>query len=205
MFLNMDQLEKQLDKEDFQEIGSMAAFKVLETQFQKFIKSRFSLDDEDGLMTRKNFLEYTRTEVQQFHDTLIQHMKSVKKSIDERALHKREYNTRVNEKQMQTIEGKVDMNNSLDANADDADIKLVYDEEPMVEVQLTVECNVLATEQQHIEQPEFIYEGGIDQNTKQCHDKRPLLAKLTDNKKTEISNQSLESENICLKKAVARF
>ncbi|GKG19313.1 hypothetical protein Tco_0376412, partial [Tanacetum coccineum] len=25
----------------------MAAFRVLETQFQKFIKSRFSLDDED--------------------------------------------------------------------------------------------------------------------------------------------------------------
>ncbi|GKA58372.1 hypothetical protein Tco_0757560, partial [Tanacetum coccineum] len=31
MFLNMDQLEKQLDNEEFQEIGSMAAFKVLET------------------------------------------------------------------------------------------------------------------------------------------------------------------------------
>ncbi|GJT85263.1 hypothetical protein Tco_1066980 [Tanacetum coccineum] len=46
MFLNMDQLEKQLDKEEFQEIGSMAAFKVLETQFQTFIKSRIYLDDE---------------------------------------------------------------------------------------------------------------------------------------------------------------
>ncbi|GJT80688.1 hypothetical protein Tco_1055030 [Tanacetum coccineum] len=33
MFLNMDQLEKQLDNEEFQEIGSMSAFKVLETQF----------------------------------------------------------------------------------------------------------------------------------------------------------------------------
>ncbi|GJT45345.1 hypothetical protein Tco_0954060 [Tanacetum coccineum] len=33
MFLNVDQLEKQLDNEEFQEIGSMAAFKVLETQF----------------------------------------------------------------------------------------------------------------------------------------------------------------------------
>nr|GEX76492.1 hypothetical protein [Tanacetum cinerariifolium] len=38
MFLNMDQLEKQLANEEFQEIGSMAAFKVLETQFQMFIK-----------------------------------------------------------------------------------------------------------------------------------------------------------------------
>nr|GEW66877.1 hypothetical protein [Tanacetum cinerariifolium] len=31
MFLNVQQLEKQLDKEDFQEIGYMAAFNVLET------------------------------------------------------------------------------------------------------------------------------------------------------------------------------
>ncbi|GKB25446.1 hypothetical protein Tco_0864847 [Tanacetum coccineum] len=31
IFLNMDQLERQLDKEEFQEIGFMAAFKVLET------------------------------------------------------------------------------------------------------------------------------------------------------------------------------
>ncbi|GJT71871.1 hypothetical protein Tco_1031157 [Tanacetum coccineum] len=30
MFLNMDQLEKQLDKEEFQEIGSMVAFKTTE-------------------------------------------------------------------------------------------------------------------------------------------------------------------------------
>ncbi|GKB22946.1 hypothetical protein Tco_0862347 [Tanacetum coccineum] len=55
MFLNMDQLEKQLDKEEFHEIGSMAAFKVLETQFQMFIKSRIYLDDEYVIMTRKYF------------------------------------------------------------------------------------------------------------------------------------------------------
>ncbi|GKB27541.1 hypothetical protein Tco_0866942 [Tanacetum coccineum] len=34
MFLNVDQLEKQLDKEEFQEIGSMASIKVLEKQKQ---------------------------------------------------------------------------------------------------------------------------------------------------------------------------
>ncbi|GJS99916.1 hypothetical protein Tco_0821086 [Tanacetum coccineum] len=56
MFLNVDQLEKQLDKEEFQEIGSMAAFKVLETQFQMFIKSRIYLDDEFVVMTRNYFL-----------------------------------------------------------------------------------------------------------------------------------------------------
>ncbi|GJX05002.1 hypothetical protein Tco_0190918 [Tanacetum coccineum] len=101
MFLNLDQLEKQLDKEEFQENGSMAAFRVIKTQFYKFIDSRFSLDDDDGLMTCKYF--HTRIEVQQFHDTLIQHMEYVKKSIDERALHKRQYDSRVNERQITTL------------------------------------------------------------------------------------------------------
>ncbi|GJU54481.1 hypothetical protein Tco_1228195 [Tanacetum coccineum] len=127
-------------------------------------------------------------------------MKSVKKSIDERALHKREYDSRVNGRQMQKIEAKVDTSKALDASlaytknsgtksreqdtssslgndadADDADIKPVYDEEPMAE------------------------------NAEQCHDTRPLPAKLTNNQTTKLSNQSLEYGNICLKKTVAQF
>ncbi|GJY99722.1 hypothetical protein Tco_0517152 [Tanacetum coccineum] len=35
MFLNMDQLQKQLDNNEFQEIGSMASFKVLKTHGEK--------------------------------------------------------------------------------------------------------------------------------------------------------------------------
>ncbi|GJW21967.1 hypothetical protein Tco_0032589 [Tanacetum coccineum] len=88
MLLNMDQLEKQLDKEEFQEIGSMAAFKVLETQFQMFIKSQIYLDDEYVVMTRNYFLQYTPLEILEFRNTLIHDMESVKKSIDERAQHK---------------------------------------------------------------------------------------------------------------------
>ncbi|GJR51701.1 hypothetical protein Tco_1402222 [Tanacetum coccineum] len=64
MFLNVDQLEKQLDKEEFQEIGSMAAFRVLETQFQKFIKTWILLNDEDGIMACKYLLEYTKLKMQ---------------------------------------------------------------------------------------------------------------------------------------------
>ncbi|GKD78645.1 hypothetical protein Tco_1341266 [Tanacetum coccineum] len=184
IFLNMDQLEKQLDKEEFQEIGSMAAFKY--------------------------FLEYTQLEIREFHDTLIQHMKYVKNSIDKRALHKREHDSMVNERQMQTTEEKVDMSKALDASlidtkssgtksgeqdtssgsgndahADDADIKLIYDEEPMAEVQTTVEINVFAIGQKHAEQPESNNEGEVDQNAKQCHNMRPLLAKSTDNQITD--------------------
>ncbi|GJV64067.1 hypothetical protein Tco_1474895 [Tanacetum coccineum] len=211
MFLNVDQLEKQLDKEEFQEIGSMAAFKVLETQFQTFIKSRIYLDDEYVLMTRKYFLEYTQLEIREFCDTLIQNMVFVKKLIDKRALHKREYDSRVNEKQMQTTEEKVDSSKALDASlveiessrtepgehdtisrsgndahVDDADIRPTYDEEPMAEVQFTADHNVFAIGQQHTEQPEFNNKGEVDQNAEQCHDKCPLTAKLIDNQITVL-------------------
>ncbi|GKD40264.1 hypothetical protein Tco_1260471 [Tanacetum coccineum] len=155
-------------------------------------------------------------------------MESVKKSIDERAKHKQEYNNWVNERQMQTTEDKVDSSKALDASlvdtessgtalkeqdtssrsgndahADDADIRPIYDEEPMAEVQTTAEINIFATGQQHTEQPEFNNKGEVDQNAEQCHDTCPLPAKLTNNQTTELSNQSLESENIRLKKIIA--
>nr|GEU46817.1 hypothetical protein [Tanacetum cinerariifolium] len=104
------------------------------------------------------FLEYTQLEIPEFHDTLIQHLESIKKSIDKRVLHKREYESRVNERQMQTTEEKVDSSTALDASlvdtessgteskeqdtssrsendahADDADIRPIYNEELMVE------------------------------------------------------------------------
>ncbi|GJW21932.1 hypothetical protein Tco_0032554 [Tanacetum coccineum] len=99
---------------------------------------------------------------------------------------------------MQTTKGKVDTSNALyaslvdkessgtesreqdtssrsgnDSHADDANIRPIYDEEPMAE------------------------------NAEQCHNIRPLPAKSTDNQITELSNQSLESKNICLTKTVA--
>ncbi|GJY53934.1 hypothetical protein Tco_0445598 [Tanacetum coccineum] len=230
MFLYMDQLQKQLDNEEFQEIGSMSAFKVLQIQFQMFIKSQIYLDDEYVDMTRNKFLQYTRLDIPEFRDTLIQHMESVKKSIGERAQHKMEYESRVNERQIQTTEEKTDTSNALDASlviiesngtesqeqdtssrsgndahVDDADIRPIYNEEPMTEVQTTAEINIFATGQQQTEQPEFNNEGDVDQNAEQCPDTCPLPATLTDNQTTEFSNQSLESENIRLKKTVAQF
>ncbi|GKA13048.1 hypothetical protein Tco_0692594 [Tanacetum coccineum] len=117
MFLNMDQLEKQLDKDEFQEIRSMVAFRVLEKQCQKFLKSRISLDDEDGIMTRKYFLEYTQLEEK------VDTSKALDASL-------------VDTKNSGTKSGKQDTSCSSgnDADADDADIKPVYDEEPMAEV-----------------------------------------------------------------------
>ncbi|GJT63820.1 hypothetical protein Tco_1015300, partial [Tanacetum coccineum] len=114
LLLNLDNLEKQLDREEFQETESIGAFRVLMNQFQTFINFRYCFDDFEGAMICKSFLENTRTEIQQFRDTLIQLMESVKKTIDERAQHKRENNRRVNDRVMQSKEGKVESRTALD-------------------------------------------------------------------------------------------
>nr|GEX72721.1 hypothetical protein [Tanacetum cinerariifolium] len=146
-----------------------------------FIKSWIYLDDEYVAMTRNYFLQYTQLEIREFRDTLIQYMEYVKKLIDKRALHKREYDSRVNDRQMQTT-GEKGTSNSLgnDVDADDAYIKPVYDEEAMAEDRLTRMLNNVM-------------------------DTCPLPAKLSDNQITELLDQSLEYENICLKKTVAQF
>ncbi|GJU56569.1 hypothetical protein Tco_1230283 [Tanacetum coccineum] len=63
MLLNLDQLEKQLDKEEFQGIGSFNAVRVLMTQFQTFINSELKFYYDEGLMICKYFLAYTRIEI----------------------------------------------------------------------------------------------------------------------------------------------
>ncbi|GJT00396.1 hypothetical protein Tco_0821565 [Tanacetum coccineum] len=168
MLLNVDQLQKQLDKDEFKEDGSMAAFWVVNNQFQKFINSQFTLD-YDSQMTDKYFVEYTGIEVKHFRETLLQHMSNVKKSVAERTRHQRQHDRRVNKRQMQTQVSKIDTGKAVDADlvvtkssgtesevqdessrsgndtdTDDADIRPIYDEEPMAEVQLTAKCNIFA-------------------------------------------------------------
>nr|GEX40505.1 hypothetical protein [Tanacetum cinerariifolium] len=182
MLLKVDLLQKQLEKDEFQEDGSMTAFLGVNNQFQKFIDSHVTLD-YDSQMTDKYFVKYTGIEVKHFRDTLLQNMGNVKNSVFERVRHQRQYDRRVNKRLMKTQESKIDtgkaINNDLvvtkssgtesevqddnsrkgnDTDADDADIIPIYDEEPMAKVQLTVKCNIFAIGQQHTEQPEIISE-----------------------------------------------
>ncbi|GKF86410.1 hypothetical protein Tco_0254237, partial [Tanacetum coccineum] len=184
------------------------AFWVINRQFQKFIDSKFTLD-YDNQMSDKYFVEYTIIEVKQFRETLLQHMSNVKKFVAERTRHQRQYDRRANKRQMQTQKSKVDMGKALDADlvviessrtelevqdesnrlgndtdTDDADIRPICDEEPMAEVQLTAECNIFATRQQHTEQPEIINEGRVDQHTEQCQVKSSMLDSSPDNQTT---------------------
>ncbi|GJZ41276.1 hypothetical protein Tco_0588162 [Tanacetum coccineum] len=106
-----------------------------ECGFKRAFATLFGQD----LETFTSTIIYTQLEIPEFHDTLIQHMESVKKSIDERAQHKQEYESR-----------DTSSRSKNDAHADDADIKPIYDEEPMVEVQLIADHNVFATGQHQL-------------------------------------------------------
>ncbi|GJZ21309.1 hypothetical protein Tco_0558348 [Tanacetum coccineum] len=195
MFVNLDQLEKHLSKEEFQELKSSSAFRVLLQQFQTFLYLRFSFDNDEGLMIRKYFIAYTKTSVQLFHDKLIQHMESLRESIQEKAKHKREYERRMNDRMMQSKEGNVDSSKALDV-----DIHSVNDKQPMAEVHLTAEHNILGNEQQHYEQSESIYDTylleKVDRNT------TPDSTDMS-HRGGEIDQNA--SENISLKKTVAQL
>nr|GEV72241.1 hypothetical protein [Tanacetum cinerariifolium] len=211
----------------------MDSFIVLETQFQMFITSQLYLDDEYVAMTHNYFIQYTQQAIPKFRDTLIQHLESVKKSIDERAQHKREYDNWVNERQMHKTEEKVDTSKALnaslvdiessgteskeqdtstrpgnDAHADDADIRPIYDEKPMAEVQTTAKINVFAIGQQHTMQPEFNNEGEVDQNAEDCHDtwQHSQFSKVKSNEaKVKPDIDVLETTNIELEHKVAKL
>ncbi|GJS89752.1 hypothetical protein Tco_0772388 [Tanacetum coccineum] len=118
MLLNVDQLQKQLDKDEFQEDGSMTAFWV--------------------------------------------------------------YERRVNKRQMQTQESKIDMGKALDADLVDT---------KSIRIDSTVQDD----------------NNRVDQYPEKCQVKSPMLDSSPDNQTTEYSKQSLESENILLKKTVAQF
>nr|GEX63924.1 hypothetical protein [Tanacetum cinerariifolium] len=161
----------------------MPAFWVLNNQFQKFIDWQYLLD-YDSEMTEKLFAEYTGIKIKQFRETLLLHMGNVKKSLAERTRHKRQYDIRMKERHMQSRESKVVLSKVLDASlvvtecsgiksdeyitssslgtyithVVDADISLVNDQVPSVEVHLNAQHNVLANEQQHTDQSELIYD-----------------------------------------------
>ncbi|GJR37264.1 hypothetical protein Tco_1212948 [Tanacetum coccineum] len=112
------------------------------------------------------------------------------------------YDRRVNKRQMLKQEGKVDLGKALDAglivressetesevqntssrsgndtDTDDADIRPIYDKEPIDEVELTAECNIIATGQQRTEQPEIISKGRVDQDAEECQVKSVVAEK----------------------------
>ncbi|GKA32263.1 hypothetical protein Tco_0718630 [Tanacetum coccineum] len=117
VIMEAEQLQKQLNKDDFQEDGSMEAFWVINRQFQMFIDSQFSLN-YDSQMIDKYFAEYTRIETQ---ESTVDFGKALDMGL---------VVTKSN-----GIESEVQDESSRsgnDTNVDDVDIRPIYEEEPMV-------------------------------------------------------------------------
>nr|GEW31887.1 hypothetical protein [Tanacetum cinerariifolium] len=146
MFLNMDQLEKQLDKEEFQEIGSMAAFrmyKIVEkvdtskaldaslvdiqssgTKFKKHDTSSRSGNDvhADDADIKPVYNEEPMTEMYKIVEKV-----DTSKALDASLVDIQSSGTKFKKHDTSSRSGN-------DVHADDVDIKPVYDEEPMTEV-----------------------------------------------------------------------
>ncbi|GJT72627.1 hypothetical protein Tco_1031913 [Tanacetum coccineum] len=109
-----------------QEVDTFTTFWVVNNQFEKFINSKFTLD-YDSQMTDTYFVEYTGIKVQHFRDTLLQHLESkidTGKALDADLV----------DTESIRIESEVQDDSSRsgnDTDADDADIRPIYDEEPM--------------------------------------------------------------------------
>ncbi|GKG31140.1 hypothetical protein Tco_0423628, partial [Tanacetum coccineum] len=74
-----------------------------------------------------------------------------------------------------------------DTDANNADIRPIYDEEPMAKEQLNAEYNIFAIGQHHTEKPEIINEGRVDQYHEQCQVKCHMLDSSPNNQTTEYS------------------
>nr|GEW04158.1 hypothetical protein [Tanacetum cinerariifolium] len=160
------------------------------------------------------FLEYTGIKVKQFRETLLLHMGNVKKSVAERTRHKRQYDRRMNERQIQSKESKVVLSKALDASlvvtecsgtksdehitnsssgtyithVVDADIRPVNDQEPSAEVHLIAQHNVLANEQQHTNQSEPSYDTYLLEKINELKAQLQAKNSTINNLKKEIKN-----------------
>nr|GEV78466.1 hypothetical protein [Tanacetum cinerariifolium] len=139
MLLNFDQLEKQLDKEEFQETESMDAFKHM-----KIVKN--SIDKR-----AQHKREYTnRVNVRQ--------MQSKKGKVDlSKALDASLVVTECSGTKSDKQDTSTGSGNYI-THAVDADFRPVNDQVPFDEVQLTAQHNILANEQHHSVQFEPSYD-----------------------------------------------
>nr|GEW78926.1 hypothetical protein [Tanacetum cinerariifolium] len=84
-----------------------------------------------------------------------------------------------------------------DTDADDADIRPIYDEEPMAMVQLTAKCNIFAIGKQHTEQPEIINEAQIQEKVFAIATLKNDLRKLKGNSvDTKFANTSVLGKQV---------
>ncbi|GKA98499.1 hypothetical protein Tco_0826436 [Tanacetum coccineum] len=138
MLINLDQLEKHLSKEEFQELESSSAFRHMESLWESIQE------------IAKHKQEYNR----RMNDKMMQSKEG--NSDSSKALDAGLVVTESNE--IESERHVLSSRSEKDTHAEDADINSVNDKQPMADVQLIAKHNILANEQQYYKQSESIYE-----------------------------------------------
>ncbi|GJU04671.1 hypothetical protein Tco_1121101 [Tanacetum coccineum] len=197
---NLARLENQMSRVEYHE-GNLKTYLIeLRKQCEAFLTNGNpkSLDLSMFSYYLKVFQKYTLHDIKSTKDMLVRYLSAIEKEIDARAHHEGElvrvYDSRVDEKTMQTQAGMVymvkdkcddglvvkarrgtefDMRGECsksrnDTQAEGSDIRLSNDTKPLHEVESTVASNMNANDKQHAEQPKFINEGKVNQDAEQC-------------------------------------
>nr|GFB49892.1 hypothetical protein [Tanacetum cinerariifolium] len=103
-----------------------------------------------------------------------------------------------------TLLNTLESRSGNDTDADDADIRPIYNEEPMAKVQLTTKCNIFSIGQQHTERPEIINKGQhgqvLNDESNKAKIKKEIDVLETINTELEHMVANFHKENETLKK-----
>ncbi|GJS53850.1 hypothetical protein Tco_0627212 [Tanacetum coccineum] len=213
---NMQNLERQLNKETLHEKDSKSDLSLIKVHFDKFIHSKvlkpsnYNLYDQE---VRNNFKVYTKMEAETFKEAIIQDMDSIEQCIIQecKVQEVKASNASSGDKDSSGIVSDKGNNQNLENQSNtsgDESSRPSYDKYPMVEVPYTAEYNVFAIETQHFEQPKNINDtyvmekddinvipdlsnmcdndNQVDQNAEACDDERVAFANLIVNLKLDI-------------------
>ncbi|GKE28366.1 hypothetical protein Tco_1443750 [Tanacetum coccineum] len=122
---NMQNLERQLNKETLHEKDSNSGLSMIKVQFDNFIHLRvleLSNSNSYALELTHDFKAYTNMEAQTFKETIIHNLDSIEQCIFERARHEQELQNRLkrlNGKKLQIQECKIQEVKALNACSGD--------------------------------------------------------------------------------------
>ncbi|GJR99296.1 hypothetical protein Tco_0315805 [Tanacetum coccineum] len=122
---NMQNLERQPNKETLHEKDSNSSLSMIKVQFDNFIHSRvleLSNSNSQALEITQDFNAYINMEAQTFKETIIQNIDSIEQCIVERARHEQELQNRLkrfNERKLQIQECKIQEVNASNACSGD--------------------------------------------------------------------------------------
>ncbi|GJY59977.1 protein FAR1-related sequence 11 [Tanacetum coccineum] len=199
-YYNLARLENQMSRVEYHEGNSKTYLIELRKQCEAFLTNGNpkSLDLSMFSYYLEVFQKYILHDIKSMKDILVRYLNDIEKEIDVRAHHEEELARVYDSKARSGTKSKMKdecSKSGNDTHAEGPDIRLSNDIKPLHEVQPTVVYNVNANDRQHAEQPKFINEGKVDQDAEQC----------IENKTTESLNQTLVSENVCLKKTIEKL